>query len=88
MSSIKNLAASIKTAKLTSSNVVVAKPNESGKALEKRVIVPSALMVSKRLASANNKAELKTLSFQLTQAKKHATNFVSELQNKYGLMVS
>lgn len=76
------------TAKKVITKVVVAKPNESGKALEKRVIVPSALVLSKRLASANNKAELKTLSFQLNQAKKHATNFVTELQTKYGLKVS
>jgi hypothetical protein len=77
-----------KVTKVINTKVVVAKPNESGKALEKRVIVPSALVLSKRLASANNKAELSTLSFQLNQAKKHATNFVTELQAKYNLKVS
>lgn len=48
----------------------------------------SALVMSKREASANNKAELRTLSFQLNQAKKHASNFVTELQTKYKVKVS
>ena len=54
----------------------------------KKVVTLSPLVLSKRLASANNKAELKTLSFQLNQAKKHASNFVTELQTKYNLKVS
>ena len=54
----------------------------------KKVVIPSPLVLSKRLASANNRAEMKTLSFQLNQAKKHATNFIAELHIKYGVKVS
>jgi spore germination protein YaaH len=61
--------------------------NNTTTAAVKKVVTPSALVLSKRLASANNKAELKTLAFQLNQAKKHAGNFVTELQAKYGIKV-